>query len=108
MQAIASQAIATMNELKLGQLANLPWAYAALEFAHGPLLPAISEASIRLLRETATARPLELSCSAWSVAVFGFPDLPLLDALASAALRICSQFSVQELANTVWSYSTLA
>jgi C4-dicarboxylate-specific signal transduction histidine kinase len=75
-----------------------------LLFRPGPLLDAISQASLARLSNFTEQN---LANTAWSFAKLARMEVPLREAISSAAVARISQFFPQALANMAWSWATL-
>jgi len=80
-------------------LSTTAWSLASLSLSHMPLMEAITQRSLRQLREFS---PQSLANTAWALAIWGFNDDPLIGAIAEAASLRLPEFEAQGLANLVW------
>mmetsp|Transcript_100547 Transcript_100547/g.313395 ORF Transcript_100547/g.313395 Transcript_100547/m.313395 type:complete len:276 (-) Transcript_100547:6-833(-) len=95
-----------MREFASQNLSNTAWSFATLLEWHGPLMAAISAASIRPISQ-GQASPQDLANTAWSLSRLNWRDRPLLASLSAASLAPIPALEPQDLANTAWSLSRL-
>jgi len=93
------------SEIGVQGLSNTAWALSKLMFRDGPLISAISQASIRHHLEFV---PQGLTNLAWAVASWGDLDFPLLDAIAAGSIRKLSHFNAQDCFMIAWSWAVMS
>jgi len=77
------------------------WAIAKLLYEDGPLLDAISSASLSRLSQFAVQ---SLTNTVWAFSKLVRNDEPLLAATASSALRMIAAMDPQDISNTAWAF----
>lgn len=105
MDAIASAAIALIQEFKPQDLSNIAWSFANLGVGNEQLLNAIASAAIAKI---SLFQPQDLGNTFWAYAKLEIPPGEALrETISSAVLRRINQLEPQNLAMTAWAFSTL-
>lgn len=75
-----------------------------LSWLYGPLLAAISDASMRRLIEFS---PQSITTTAWALAKLLLEDWPLLAAISAESIRKCEKFEPPDISTTAWALATM-